>query len=82
MTVSCRWVPKLDFVDDVAERAWLCHDIGRCYLELDQKTLALQYGFKAMSEAVDSSDRNALLSSKILVAQANGGWMLGRGGRG
>ena len=46
------------------------------------KTLALQYGCKAMSEGVDISDKNALLSSKILVAQANGGWMLGHGEEG
>ncbi|KAI0207666.1 hypothetical protein LSAT2_007647 [Lamellibrachia satsuma] len=66
-----QWILKLDIIDDAEERAWLCHDIGRCYMEMEQFTEVLEYGEKALMESQDVTNKHALLSSKVLIAQAH-----------
>ena len=61
--------------EDAEEQAWLCHDIGRCYMELGQYTEVLEYGGKALMEVTDSTDKHIQLSIKVLMAQAYGGSM-------
>ena len=62
--------------EDAEEQAWLCHDIGRCYMELGQYTEVLEYGGKALMEVTDSTDKHIQLSIKVLMAQAYGGSMV------
>ena len=46
-------------------------------MEMEQFTEVLEYGEKALMESQDATNKHALLSSKVLIAQAYGESMLG-----
>eukprot|EP00842_Homolaphlyctis_polyrhiza_P005082 jgi/Hompol1/5575/HPOL_000427-RA len=52
------------------ERAWLCHDLGRCYLEVKHYEKAAELGEMSMMLADALKDRRWGLNARVLVAQA------------
>lgn len=48
------------------------HEIGRCYLELDQALQAQNYGEKSQQCAEEEGDIEWQLNASVLVAQAQG----------
>lgn len=54
------------------ERAWLYHDLGRCYLELKNDDRALDLGLRSASIADDLKDRRWGMNARLLIAQAQG----------
>ncbi|KAG8446675.1 hypothetical protein GDO86_014215 [Hymenochirus boettgeri] len=64
------WEEKIPLANSSLEKTWLYHEIGRCYLELDQTTEAKDYGEKSQQEADVTEDIEWQLNSSVLVAQA------------
>lgn len=54
------------------EKAWLFHEIGRCYLELGKAEVAQDYGLKSLQSADEEGDVEWQLHATVLVAQAQG----------
>jgi hypothetical protein len=54
------------------ETTWLCHEIGRCYLELDNAEKARDYGERSLAAAELADDRMWQLHASVLIAQAEG----------
>uniref|UniRef100_A0A3B4DE83 Outer dynein arm-docking complex subunit 4 n=1 Tax=Pygocentrus nattereri TaxID=42514 RepID=A0A3B4DE83_PYGNA len=64
------WEEKVPLAQGGLEKAWLFHEIGRCYLELKRHMEARDYGTRSLSAADDISDENWQLNASVLVAQA------------
>ena len=54
------------------ESTWLYHEIGRCYLELEDFEQARKYGEQSNEEAEKAEDNTWKLNSCVLVGQALG----------
>eukprot|EP00070_Physeter_catodon_P047020 XP_028353914.1 tetratricopeptide repeat protein 25 [Physeter catodon] len=69
---SCvpRWEEKIPLAKTTLEKTWLFHEIGRCYLELDQAWQAQNYGEKSQQCAEEEGDIEWQLNASVLVAQA------------
>ncbi|KAL2915285.1 hypothetical protein HK105_205150 [Polyrhizophydium stewartii] len=62
---------KLPFApDNSVERAWLLHDLGRCFLELKQYERAAELGEVSLQVSDALEDRRWGLNGRVLVAQA------------
>ncbi|XP_061199201.1 outer dynein arm-docking complex subunit 4 [Neopsephotus bourkii] len=66
------WEKKIPMVKSNLEKAWLFHEIGRCYLELDKAKAAQSYGQKSLQAADEEGDAEWQLNAMVLVAQAQG----------
>nr|XP_006199313.1 tetratricopeptide repeat protein 25 isoform X1 [Vicugna pacos] len=64
------WEEKIPLAKTTLEKTWLFHEIGRCYLELDQAWQAQNYGEKSQQCAEEEGDIEWQLNASILVAQA------------
>eukprot|EP00051_Salpingoeca_urceolata_P013675 m.172611 g.172611 ORF g.172611 m.172611 type:complete len:517 (+) comp17860_c0_seq1:1883-3433(+) len=64
------WLEKVPITTSTLESAWLYHEIGRCYLGLDNAVSALEYGQKSLACADEANDGRWKLNAKILVAQS------------
>ncbi|XP_043085613.1 outer dynein arm-docking complex subunit 4 [Puntigrus tetrazona] len=64
------WEEKLPLVCGGLEKAWLFHEIGRCYLELKHYGEARNYGSRSLTAADDISDEKWQLNASVLMAQA------------
>ncbi|XP_039112704.1 tetratricopeptide repeat protein 25 [Hyaena hyaena] len=64
------WEEKIPLAKTALEKTWLFHEIGRCYLELDQAWQAQQYGEKSQQCAEEEGDIEWQLNASVLVAQA------------
>uniref|UniRef100_A0A7M4EDJ2 Outer dynein arm-docking complex subunit 4 n=1 Tax=Crocodylus porosus TaxID=8502 RepID=A0A7M4EDJ2_CROPO len=64
------WEEKIPMAKTSLEKTWLFHEIGRCYLELNQATEALEYGEKSLQSAEEEGDVEWQLNASVLVAQA------------
>ncbi|NXP00979.1 TTC25 protein, partial [Certhia brachydactyla] len=64
------WEEKIPLVRSSLEKAWLFHEIGRCYLELDKAEVAQDYGHKSLQSAEEEGDVEWQLHATVLVAQA------------
>ncbi|MCI4384908.1 hypothetical protein PGIGA_G00044200 [Pangasianodon gigas] len=64
------WEEKIPLVQGGLEKAWLFHEIGRCYLELKRHTKARDYGIHSLCAADDVGDEKWQLNASVLVAQA------------
>ena len=51
------------------ESTWLHHEMGRCYLELEDYERAIEYGEKSMAFAREAEDDKWQMNANILVAQ-------------
>lgn len=67
-----RWEEKIPLAKTTLEKTWLFHEIGRCYLELDQPWQAQHYGEKSQQCAEEEGDIEWQLNASVLVAQAQG----------
>nr|XP_034797750.2 outer dynein arm-docking complex subunit 4 isoform X2 [Pan paniscus] len=66
------WEEKIPLAKTTLEKTWLFHEIGRCYLELDQAWQAQNYGEKSQQCAKEEGDIEWQLNASVLVAQAQG----------
>ncbi|KAL1277995.1 hypothetical protein QQF64_024668 [Cirrhinus molitorella] len=64
------WEEKLPLACGGLEKAWLFHEIGRCYLELKRYGEARDYGSRSLMAADDISDEKWQLNASVLMAQA------------
>ncbi|KAG3268950.1 outer dynein arm-docking complex subunit 4 isoform X1 [Ictidomys tridecemlineatus] len=64
------WEEKIPLAKTTLEKTWLFHEIGRCYLELDQGWQAQNYGEKSQQCAEEEGDIEWQLNASVLVAQA------------
>ncbi|TKC49346.1 hypothetical protein EI555_016887 [Monodon monoceros] len=64
------WEEKIPLAKSTLEKTWLFHEIGRCYLELDQAWQAQNYGEKSQQWAEEEGDIEWQLNASVLVAQA------------
>ncbi|NXB82185.1 TTC25 protein, partial [Donacobius atricapilla] len=64
------WEEKIPMAQSSLEKAWLFHEIGRCYLELDKAEVAQDYGQKSLQSAGEEGDVEWQLHATMLVAQA------------
>ncbi|KAM4623252.1 outer dynein arm-docking complex subunit 4 [Discoglossus pictus] len=64
------WEEKIPLVTSSLEKTWLFHEIGRCYLELDQTVEAKDYGQRSQQAADEAEDIEWQLNASVLVAQA------------
>ncbi|XP_011902039.1 PREDICTED: tetratricopeptide repeat protein 25 isoform X1 [Cercocebus atys] len=64
------WEEKIPLAKTTLEKTWLFHEIGRCYLELDQAWQAQNYGEKSQQCAEKEGDIKWQLNASVLVAQA------------
>ncbi|NWT97252.1 TTC25 protein, partial [Urocynchramus pylzowi] len=64
------WEEKIPLAQSSLEKAWLFHEIGRCYLELDKAEEAQDYGQKSLQSAEEEGDVEWQLHATVLVAQA------------
>ena len=54
------------------ESVWIYHEMGKCYLELQEFDLAREVGEKATNLASEVKDMTWYLNSSVLVARAEG----------
>ncbi|NXU19955.1 TTC25 protein, partial [Pardalotus punctatus] len=64
------WEEKIPLAQSSLEKAWLFHEIGRCYLELHNAEAAQDYGQKSLQSAAEEGDVEWQLHATVLVAQA------------
>ncbi|XP_068923792.1 outer dynein arm-docking complex subunit 4 isoform X1 [Petaurus breviceps papuanus] len=64
------WEEKIPLAKTSLEKTWLFHEIGRCYLELNQPWEAQEYGEKSQACAEEEGDVEWQLNASVLVAQA------------
>ncbi|NWR02392.1 TTC25 protein, partial [Paradoxornis webbianus] len=64
------WEEKIPLAQSSLEKAWLFHEIGRCYLELGKAEAAQDYGQKSLQSAEEEGDVEWQLHATVLVAQA------------
>ncbi|XP_066192677.1 outer dynein arm-docking complex subunit 4 [Sylvia atricapilla] len=64
------WEEKIPLAQSSLEKAWLFHEIGRCYLELGKAEEAQDYGQKSLQSADEEGDVEWQLHATVLVAQA------------
>ena len=66
------WEDKLGLSRSALESTWLYHEIGRCYLELDECQMAIDNGRNSLEEAKKAHDQIWQLNANVLIAQAQG----------
>ncbi|XP_063259932.1 outer dynein arm-docking complex subunit 4 [Prinia subflava] len=64
------WEEKIPMAQSSLEKAWLFHEIGRCYLELGKADVAQDYGQRSLQAADEEGDVEWQLHATVLVAQA------------
>uniref|UniRef100_A0A8C8EBW3 Outer dynein arm-docking complex subunit 4 n=1 Tax=Otus sunia TaxID=257818 RepID=A0A8C8EBW3_9STRI len=64
------WEEKIPMAKCSLEKTWLFHEIGRCYLELDNAEAAQNYGQKSLQASDEEGDVEWQLHATVLVAQA------------
>ncbi|XP_028930964.1 outer dynein arm-docking complex subunit 4 [Ornithorhynchus anatinus] len=64
------WEEKIPLARTGPEKAWLFHEIGRCYLELGRAAEAQAYGERSLQAAEEEGDVEWQLNANVLVAQA------------
>lgn len=56
VTAIRTWETKLDMSRTPLERAWLCYEIGKCYLERDKRADAMNYAEMALAAGQEAND--------------------------
>ncbi|NWI50793.1 TTC25 protein, partial [Calyptomena viridis] len=64
------WKERIPMVQSSLEKAWLFHEIGRCYLELGEAGTAQVWGLMSLESADEEGDVEWQLHATVLVAQA------------
>jgi hypothetical protein len=58
-------------IKEALERAWLHHELGRCYQQLEQYDKSLVHGQQSHDAAVETDDQVWQLNALILVAESH-----------
>jgi len=64
------WDEKLPMSQSPLETTWLCHEIGRCHLEMARSQQAFEYGEKSLTAAKEADDQLWQLNASVLIAQS------------
>lgn len=64
------WSKKIPLVTDGEEKAWLFHELGRCYLELGGNEEARKFGVRSLTAADQISDEKWKIMAIVLISQA------------
>ncbi|XP_075894886.1 outer dynein arm-docking complex subunit 4 [Nelusetta ayraudi] len=64
------WSKKIPLVTDGEEKAWLFHELGRCYLELGGNEDARNFGVRSLTAADEISDEKWKIMAIVLISQA------------
>lgn len=64
------WERKLPLCKTPLEATWLCHELGRCYLEIDKAKVAKDYGERSLAAAQEAEDDMWQLHALVLISQA------------
>lgn len=64
------WEERVSLSKTPMEKAYLFHEIGRCYLELGQFEISIHYASIAFEEAKLANDGNWKTNSLILLGQS------------
>merc|ERR1712066_248254 len=64
------WERKLPMSKTPLESTWLCHELGRCYLEQDQARTAKDYGERSLAAAQEVEDDMWQLHALVLISQS------------
>lgn len=64
------WSKKIPLVTDGEEKAWLFHELGRCYLELGGNEEARKFGVRSLAAADEISDEKWKIMAIVLISQA------------
>jgi len=64
------WKMALETTESQLERAWLYHDIGRCFYELGAFEDACQFGLDAAASAEEAGDERYMLDSNVLIGRS------------
>ncbi|NXP17948.1 TTC25 protein, partial [Scytalopus superciliaris] len=64
------WEKRIPLAKSSLEKAWLFHEMGRCYLELGEAETAQDCGEKSLELADEEGDVEWQLHATVLVAQA------------
>jgi len=64
------WEIKLPMTSSPSETTWLCHELGRCYLERSQAGRAREYGERSLQAAQEAEDDTWQLHALVLISQA------------
>ncbi|XP_076374178.1 outer dynein arm-docking complex subunit 4-like isoform X2 [Tachypleus tridentatus] len=64
------WEMKIPLCSLAIEKTWLHHELGRCYLELNEHIKAKEYGKKSLEYASEAKDVVWQLNSSVLIGQA------------
>ncbi|NXH12609.1 TTC25 protein, partial [Bucco capensis] len=63
------WEQKIPMAQSSLEKAWLFHELGQCYLQLNQAEAAQIYGQKSLQAADEEGDAEWQLRAALLLAQ-------------
>ncbi|NXN18191.1 TTC25 protein, partial [Indicator maculatus] len=64
------WEKKIPMAKCSLEKAWLFHELGQCYLQLNKAEAAKDYGEKSLQAAEEEGDVKWQLHATVLVAEA------------
>jgi len=64
------WERKLPLCKTPLETTWLCHELGRCYLETHRAQTAKDYGNRSLAAAKEADDDVWELHALVLISQA------------
>jgi len=64
------WERKLPLSKTPIETTWLCHELGRCYLEVEQAATARDLGERSLAAAREAGDDMWQLHALVLISQA------------
>ena len=65
-------INKIPVSQSALEKAWLFHEIGRAYFEMQNYKEAKDYGQKSLVAAQEADDKSWGLNALILLSQAKG----------
>ncbi|KAH8853936.1 Tetratricopeptide repeat protein 25 [Schistosoma japonicum] len=65
------WEEKLEKCTDELDTIWLCYELGRCYLELQNPVKSYEYGVKALDAASAMNDKFWQLNINVLIGQSH-----------
>ena len=62
------WEKKIPLIDNELEKAWLFHEMGHCFIEIEDYHSAKEYGLKALESAHKINDDGWKLNALVLLA--------------
>ncbi|NWU94167.1 TTC25 protein, partial [Upupa epops] len=64
------WEEKIPMATSSLERSWLFHELGQCYLKLNEAKAARSYGQKSLEAANEEGDAEWQLQATALLAES------------